>query len=347
MRTSYDDAGRAYRTENGHTTAATPAALASMTVSTTTTASFDGHGRQVKETLAGTDGAVVSVSQASHDAEGRTTCVATRMNTSAFGSLPADACQPGPQGTYGPDRITRYSYDTLDRVTQVTNGYGTSLAVNEVTLGFTPNGRLARATDARGNRTTYVLDGHDRNYQVRFPVPTPGADTSSTTDYEQYGFDAAGNVTSFRTRRGDVIALQYDNLGRLYKKTLPYRADVPANERRPVDYRFDLLGQLTSVTFDGSGGQGVYFGYDALGRQTSTTTTMDGVTRIVGSAYDAAGRRTQITHPDGQAFTHALNIAGQTTSVSSPQATLFGYQYFANGQLYNAWRGSSAANTFM
>ncbi|PZO66892.1 MAG: hypothetical protein DI636_10540, partial [Pelagerythrobacter marensis] len=100
-----------------------------------------------------------------------------------------------------------------------------------MTLGFTPNGRLARATDANGNRTTYVLDGHDRNYQVRFPVPTPGADTSSTTDYEQYGFDAAGNVTSFRTRRGDVIALQYDNLGRLYKKTLPYRADVPANER--------------------------------------------------------------------------------------------------------------------
>lgn len=136
MRTSYDDAGRAYRTENGHTTAATPAALASMTVSTTTTtASFDGHGRQVKETLAGADGAVVSVSQASHDAEGRTTCVATRMNSAAFTSLPADACQPGPQGTYGPDRITRYSYDTLDRVTQVTNGYGTSLAVNEVTLG--------------------------------------------------------------------------------------------------------------------------------------------------------------------------------------------------------------------
>ena len=88
------------------------------------------------------------------------------------------------------------------------------MAADEVAATYTANGRQETLTDGEGNRTTFVYDGHDQAVRMRLPVATQGAGTSSTSDYEELTYDAAGNVTAQRLRDGTSIAFTYDALNR-------------------------------------------------------------------------------------------------------------------------------------
>jgi uncharacterized protein RhaS with RHS repeats len=65
------------------------------------------------------------------------------------------------------------------------------------------NGTMARydynADD--GVASVKRADGHDRKLKTLYPNPTT-VNTSSATDYEQYGYDNNGNVISVRKRNG-------------------------------------------------------------------------------------------------------------------------------------------------
>src|SRR3546814_1164247 len=88
---------------------------------------------------------------------------------------------------------------------------------------------------------------------------TKGANSSSTTDYEQLGYDAASNVTSRRLRDGTSIAYSYDNLGRLKTKNLP-------GSEADVTYAYDLTGRATGEM---QGTQNLTLVQDAPGGRTS------------------------------------------------------------------------------
>ena len=133
-------------------------------------------------------GAVYSLAQTSYDADGRVDCTATRMNPPATGS---SACNLTTQGTYGPDRITQNVYDAAGQIVQRRVAIGTADAAIERTMTYSSNGKLATLKDANNNLTTYEYDGFDRLTKTRYPSPTEGSGTSSTTDYEQLGYDAA------------------------------------------------------------------------------------------------------------------------------------------------------------
>jgi YD repeat-containing protein len=143
------------------------------------------------------------------------------MNPAAFGSLPPSACSLGTQGSFGPDRIAKAVFDTADQVTKAQSAYGTVDQADEVSTTYRNNGGVETLTDAENNRTTYEYDGHDRLARTRYPMPAKGALASSTTDYEELGYDAGSNVTSLRVREGQVIGYSYDALSRLTFKNLP------------------------------------------------------------------------------------------------------------------------------
>ena len=88
--------------------------------------------------------------------------------------------------------------------------YGTSIQQNYATYTYSLNGKQKTVKDANGNLTTYEYDGLDRMSKMLFPIATTGAGTSSTTDYEQYGYDTVGNRTSLRKRDGKIITYVYD-----------------------------------------------------------------------------------------------------------------------------------------
>ncbi|WP_296615752.1 RHS repeat-associated core domain-containing protein [Sphingomonas sp.] len=314
LRTSYNDDGRATLVERGTVTDVTDTAWNAFTPYENTAIVYDANARKSQVTT-NSAGTTYSLTQYSYDAAGRLDCTAIRMNPVVYGSLPA-ACTLSTTGSSGSDQITRYTYDSADQTTKITSGYATGDASDDETLTYTNDGRLLTLTDAENNKTTYIYDGFDRLSQTQFPSPTKGSGTSSTTDYEQLGYDANGNVTSRRLRGATTINYAYDFLNRLKTK------DLPGTEL-DVTYGYDLLGRMTSAA---TSAQTINQAWDALGRQTSET----GPLGTIGYQYDAAGNRTAITWPDGAITTFAYNPANKMTGIyqgvgTSTVMTTYGY----------------------
>lgn len=282
-RNTYDAAGRLTRVELGTTLGPSDAQWAAFSPLESTETEYDALDRKTRVIKKG-GATTYAVTQYSYDSFGLLECVAVRMNPAAFSSLPASACTLGATGSQGPDRITRNYYDAADQLTKVLLGFGTSDVTDVVAKTYTVNGLLATLTDGQNNRTTFEYDGHDRLSKTRYPVQLAGQLSSSTTDFEQLGYDANGNVVTRRLRDGQVIALSYDGLNRLTLKDLP----TPETD---VSYAYDLQGHMLSATQ----GTTVSLAWDALGRQRSETNSLG----TMSYDYDLAGRRTRITWPDG------------------------------------------------
>ena len=307
-RNSYDAAGRLTKVERGtlsswQSEAVAPANWGGFTALEVQDIAYDAMDRKVKETLSG-GGTVQTAAQYSYDLVGRLDCTATRMNPNAFFSLPASACSLGSQGSFGPDRIVKNSYDPAGQLIRVTEGYGTADQADEVTNGYTPNGKLQTLTDAENNRTTYEYDGHDRLATLRFPVPAKGALASSTTDFEQYGYDLNGNRTSLRNRAGEWLSFSFDALNRMSFKDLP-------GAEPDVSYGYDLIGRTISAS---QPGHSLSFGYDALGRKLTET----GPHGTASSTWDIGGRRTRLTYPDGFAVNYTYLTTGEMQAIVQP-----------------------------
>lgn len=243
-------------------------------------------------------GTTTDVIQYSYDANGRPECVATRMNPSAYGSLPG-ACAQGTTGSDGPDRIVRNVHDTFGQVTIVKAAVGTPLAQDQETRIFGSTGLLMELVDAKGNRTSYEYDGFGRRTKIRYPTASNGS-VSSSTDYEQFGYDAASNVTWFRNRAGEAVTRGYV-LGRLTSETAP----SPFTGR---SYVYDHLGRMQSAT---TGGRTVSFTYDAFGNLRTQTNALGTLT----SEYDLAGNRTRLIYPGGFSIDYAYDATSSITGI--------------------------------
>jgi RHS repeat-associated protein len=332
-RNTYDLNGRLQKVETGvlaswQAETIAPASWSGFTISKTVTYSYDSSGNKVAETLAGFDGAVRRVTQFSYDAFDRLTCAATRMNASAFNSLPSSACTVGSQGSDGPDRITANVYDSLNRVVQVRRAVGTSLEQAYVTYSYTPDGLQEYVIDANGNRTKLTYDGHDRQVGWYFPSITrpssfnsatqatalASAGAASATDYESYGYDANNNRTSLWKRDGQNISYEYDALNRMSVKNPPGTAS-------DVHYGYDFRGLQTYARFGSPSGQGITNVYDGFGRNTSSTSNMGGVSRAVGHIYDADGNRKRVSHPDTNYFVYGYDGLNRLTTITENGST--------------------------
>jgi YD repeat-containing protein len=123
-------------------------------------------------------------------------------------------------------------------------------------------------------------------------VTTKGAATSSTSDYEQYGYDDNGNRTSLRKRDVRTIQFEYDRLNRETHKSYP-------NGGATEVYRhYDLAGRPEWVRFTSDTGPGIVYGYDGAKRLQTERAIDTGYDRTLTFGYDAAGNRTRLTFPD-------------------------------------------------
>jgi RHS repeat-associated protein len=303
---------------------------------------YDANARPVSEGRAAAS-TTYALTQASYDALGRVQCVAQRMNPTYFSSLPSDACTLGTTSTsYGADRIVKKTYDAAGQVTLVQTGYGVSgIQSDDVTTAYTNNGKVASVTDAESNKTSYVYDGLDRLYQTQYPSSTKGAGTSNSSDYQQYAYDANGNVTSQRNRDATSIAITYNALNRPTYKNLPNTATYEFD----VSYSYDLLGHATQALDTNT--HYVNMTWDALGRQTGETSNFYARTY----AWDLAGRRTRITHGDGFYVDYDYLVTGEMAHVRENGATsgvgvLATYGYDDLGRRTSLTRGDGSATSY-
>jgi len=209
----------------------------------------------------------------------------------------------------GGDRVSSYTYYADGQPRQVTSAVGNALQQNTATTTYTSNGKPATFTNARGYMTTYEYDGFDRRTKLRYPVPAT-AGSSSTSDYEQFGYDGNANVTSHRLRNGSSVALVYDKLNRLSARNY---AATAAN----VSYSHDLLGRTLSVDMPNAA-HTVTNVWDNAERLSSSTAGTLKLTYL----YDAAGNRTRITWPDTTFYvTTAYDALNRPTLVKEKGST--------------------------
>jgi RHS repeat-associated protein len=251
------------------------------------------------------------------------------------------ACVPQTTSANGPDRVTKMIYDAADQVTKVQTAYGTADQSDEVTSTYTNNGEQASVTDAESNKTSYEYDGFDRISITRYPVTTVAAGASSTTDYEQLGYDAASNVTSRRLRDGQTITYGYDNLNRVASKATPGTALGDWD----VAYQYDLLGRLKRAVGDSYVINA--FAYDALGRMVTEQYWMSTTNRT----FDLAGNQTRLTWSDGLFVDYDYNLVGEVTTIrengaQSGVGVLANYTYDDLGRRTAITRGNGTSTTY-
>ena len=330
-RTTYRDSDdRVLSTETG---TLPDANSASLTVLSRVDLAYDAHRNPARATMTA-GGTVQSVADKSFDDRGQLQCETLRMNPAVFAALPASACTLSTAGAQGPDRITRNVYDNAGQLLQVQRAWSTPLQQNYATYTYSANGRQTSVTDANGNRASLSYDGFDRQVQWNFPSPTtPGA--VSATDYEAYTYDIVNNRTSVRKRDGTTLTFGYDNLHRMTLKTVPTSATGAAGYS--VYYGYDVANAPLYARFGSATGPGVTNTYDGFGRLNSTANNTGGTTRILAYQYDAGGRRSRLTYPDGNYLSYDYDPAGHLTAIrENGSATVAAFTYDSATRPYQA-----------
>jgi len=309
---------------------------------TRTDTTYDVRSRKAKVVLVA-GGSIQSRTDFSYDAFDRPDCTAVRMNPAIFATDTTAACSLAAAGSFGPDRITRRTYDMLNNVLTVTNAYGLPYQRIETTNWYDDRGHVISTKDAKGNLTNFAFDSSGRLSKTSYPSPTTAGQVS-TTDYEQLTYDAASHVTNRRLRDGKQISYSYDNLGR---QTLAHMVNpVDANDR-DIATSYDLLGRPTAV--DDGNGKKVSFAYDALGRKLSESPQLTGGSTSY--QYDAAGRRTRLTWSDGFYVTYDYDTLGELLAIrengaASGPGVLASFAYDEQGKPTGMTRGNGINDSF-
>lgn len=332
QRLTYNSRGQVTLAETGTASGGTWANFSAL-LKSQTTYDADQFFRPVEARQLSGANAVSGVQSVTYDDAGRPSCTAVRMNPATFTALPPSACTAATTGGYGPDRIAQTTYDIVGRVLTTTSAYGTVDALTE-SVAYTANGRTASLTDGRGNQSIMEYDAFDRLAKLRYPNPT--CCTTSTTDYEAWTWNAAGQPNSARNRAGATTYYGWDLLGRL--------TDVAPPSGTPgTTAGFDNLGRQTTISTVPTSIT-VNTGWDALSRPVSQGTT--GLGSMLYS-HDAAGRMTRIEWPDGFRAEYAHDVTGAITTIqqhvppASPVA-LAAYTYDNLGQLTAVTRNGGA-----
>jgi len=192
---------------------------------------------------------------------------------------------------------TNYGYDTLARLTSVTQG------VQARSFTYDDMGRLKTETHPENGTTVYT-------------------------------YDANSNVLTKTDARAITTSVSYDELNRVTLKA--YSDGTPSvayfYDSQPSDSPIAIMnpvGRLTrvSTTTSGVASKNFYSYCDCSSINQEATVIVDGITKTYVTTYtrDYLGGITSITYPNGKVVTYSTDSVGRQTQVSSTQ----------NGQIIN------------
>lgn len=103
-------------------------------------------------------------------------------------------------------------------------------------------------------------------------------------------------------------------------------------------YSYDLRGLQTAARFDSaSSGDAVLSAWDGFGRQTSTTTSMGGVSRTLSFGYDSNGNRISVGWQDGVNFKYGYDGIDRLTAIyEGATYQIYGASFNAQGLRQNS-----------
>jgi RHS repeat-associated protein len=255
----------------------------------------------------------------------------------------------------GRSQATVYAYDQQNRKISVTD------ALNRMTAySYDGGGNLRSTTDSAGHQTTYTYDAGNELTRISYQLAQPSD--------VQFAYDADGRRVAMTDGTG-TSTYQYDSLGRLTQSVNGVGATV--------GYGYDLLGQITSISYPGGIGSVARTYYDNGSLHTvsdwlghTTTFSYDADSNLIGALYpngiieavttDAAERISSITDSQGSSqilsFSYSRDLAGQLTGDGGNTytydslnrlsgGTLGGYQYDAGNRLTQATPSNGSTTT--
>jgi RHS repeat-associated protein len=336
VRNTYDAAGRVTKVESGELSrwfseTTVPSSWSGFTVYKTVETTYNAQNQATFEVVKGSGGVATAATQFNYDNFGRAQCTAVRMDPAQW-SAQTDACVPQTTGPFGPDRVTKNYYNARGELIKVQMAVGVPALVEDyATYTYSSNGQRASITDARGYKASMEYDGLDRQTRWNFPsATTPGV--VDTSNYEQYGYDANSNRTSFRKRDGSTLTYDYDALNRTWRKVVPERSGLDPSHTRDVYFGYDSFGRQTYARFDSASGEGVTTGYNGFSDVTSTSVSLGGLSASLAFTHYADGSRATIAFGDGNYATYTYDGLDRVTGAyRNSAATLFTYTYNARG----------------
>ena len=256
----------------------------------------------------------------------------------------------------------RYQYDTLGRVSAITNVLGatlgdgnhtTSFSYNSrgqvtvttlakdpndnvrhtITNNYNPDGMLANTINQINQMTSYTYDDYRRLKSVTLPARGDGAGAHTT--YYFYDANGIGNdyrytdssVTYITLPSGKKTRAIYDDNRRKSSVTAGYGTADSAT----TSYGYDNVGNLTRVT--NPRGYATTTAYDERNRPSS----INDRGQITTFTYDTAGRKKTINRPNGQVITYEvydeMNRLKQLRVKQTPDPdAVTKYTYYAPGE---------------
>ncbi len=219
----------------------------------------------------------------------------------------------------GNNNTTSFTYDTLDRITQITYSNGTT----KILYSYDADGNLISTTDSTGT-TNFVYDALNRMTKKTLP------DATVLT----YGYDKVGNLTSY-TDAGGTVSYGYNVVNLLTSLTEPGGAQT--------SYGYDNANRRISMTLPTSTSIAVSYGYDNAGH-TLSVKAVKGTSPLLNFSYGYKGSlKTSATDLAGNVTNYscdALNrLTDALTKTSGVQSSDYSYGYDGVGN-----RTSATAN---
>ncbi|MEP7008118.1 MAG: hypothetical protein ABI810_19220 [Sphingomonas bacterium] len=327
---TYTTGGLVDSASAGTASAQSTSALNAMTVLRKSQGQYNLQGLKARDTLYDNTGSTAGIAQYNYTPERMLQCAAVRNNATTWTSQP-DACA---QTSTNTDLITKTTYDDRGNVLTVRNGYTSDSQTPDVTNVWTASGLLSSQQDGNGHITTYGYDIFLRPVSTCYP--------DSSTDCEKITlYDTNGNAKTVLNRAGQTSSFTYDALNRVTSK---------GGAAAGVNYGYDLPGRVLSSTFV-TGGLGIINAFDQLGRPTSSSSNVDGTARQFSYQYDLAGRRTQMTYPDGYYLNYDYLTTGEVQKIRANGATtginvLATYAYDALGNRSSLALGNGVVTSY-
>ncbi len=208
---------------------------------------------------------------------------------------PADESGGNASTRWNSNRLIRTVRDPENRVsTHTVDAEGKLIAVTSAAGGtasysYTAFGELASITDPNGTRTTLSYD--DRGLPTDIESPDSGRRTS---EYNAFGellsqSDAASPA--------NVISFTYDQLGRLVQRNDSGQGLTTWEFHGSSGPQLGLPSRVTAPVGTDPAGFLEQYAYDALGRRTAVTSTLDDTSYVTNYGWDALGRVTSMIYP--------------------------------------------------
>ena len=274
---------------------------------------------------------------------------------------------------------TNYLYDSLQRVTRISNAVGTSTntyykwtttntdprgylkdsvvdafgnlvnvvehatTVGTTTYAYDALNNLATTTDALGNVRAFAYDGLSRRTSAQ-DLHAVGDATFGTWTYT---YDDAGNSTSQTDPKSQVVNRTYDALNRML--TEDYTGQAGTEVTNTYDSCTNGIGYLCTASSTSAKTTNTY---DILGRTSISTTTVQNIGYATTYAYDRRGDVTGLTYPNGSQVNYSYNLAGfpnrvqRKASGGSFSDIVSNFDYAPHGLIQNTRFGNNASTTY-